>query len=118
MRAILYPPASGLSLALAVLGVRTDHAHHAAPMNDLALHADFLYRCPNLHFSTPSPLGGPSSPLLRAVALLITVNDSAASQIVRRQFHRHAISRQNTNEIFAHLPRTMGHHLGLGVQLD
>src|SRR3984885_10545183 len=48
-----------LSLALAVLGVRADYAHHAAPMNNLALHADFLYRCPNLHFSTPCPLWGP-----------------------------------------------------------
>ena len=32
-----------LTLALAVLRVRTNHANHAAPMNDLALHADFLY---------------------------------------------------------------------------
>src|ERR1700675_3364020 len=100
MRAILYPPASGLSLALAVLGVRTNHAHHAAPMNDLALHADFLYRCPNLHFSTPSPLGGPRrSARPRTAALLVAVNDSAARQIVGRKLHRHAISRQNTNEI-------------------
>src|SRR5579863_7908661 len=104
MRAILYPPASGLSLALAVLRVGTDHAHHAAPMHDLALHADFLYRCPNLHFSTPSPLRGPVVLLLRAAALLVTVNDSAARQIVGRKLHRHAISRQNTNEILAHLP--------------
>src|SRR5208282_5325048 len=38
-----------LTLALAVLRIHADHAHHAAPMNDLALHADFLDRCPNLH---------------------------------------------------------------------
>src|SRR5580658_7882621 len=93
MRAILYPPASGLSLALAVLGVRTDHAHHAAPMNDLALHADFLYRCPNLHFSTPSPRRGPSVLLLCAAELLVAIHDSSARQIVRRKLHRHAISR-------------------------
>src|SRR5271154_2123977 len=81
-----------LSLALAVLGVRTNHAHHAAPMNDLALHADFLYRCPNLHFSTPSPLGGPLFLSLRAAAaLFVAVHDSAARQIVGRKLHRHAI---------------------------
>jgi len=44
-----------LSLALAVFRVHANHANHAAPMNDLALHADFLDRCPNLHFdSIPS----------------------------------------------------------------
>jgi hypothetical protein len=39
-----------LALALAVLCVRANHTDHAAAMNDLALHADFLYRCPNFHF--------------------------------------------------------------------
>jgi hypothetical protein len=38
-----------LTLALAVLGVHANHPHHAAPMDDLALHANFLDRCSNLH---------------------------------------------------------------------
>jgi hypothetical protein len=39
-----------LPLALAVLGVDADHPHHAAPMDNLALHTNFLDRCTNLHF--------------------------------------------------------------------
>src|SRR5580693_2865506 len=42
-----------LALALAMLGVRTDHAHYAAPMNDFALHADLLNRCSYFHFFCP-----------------------------------------------------------------
>ena len=38
-----------LTLALAVLSIYTDHAHHAAPMYDLALHTDFLYGGPDFH---------------------------------------------------------------------
>jgi hypothetical protein len=38
-----------LALALAVFRVDANHAHDAAPMNDFALHANFLYRCANLH---------------------------------------------------------------------
>jgi hypothetical protein len=38
-----------LALALAVFRVYANHAHHTAPMNDLALHANFLDRCSNLH---------------------------------------------------------------------
>src|SRR5215831_2808663 len=44
------PDENQLSLALAVLGIRTDHAHDAATMDDLALHANFLDRCSNFHF--------------------------------------------------------------------
>jgi hypothetical protein len=32
-----------LALALAVLGIDANHAHNAAPMNDLALHANLFY---------------------------------------------------------------------------
>src|ERR1700739_3321395 len=54
MRAMLFLPAS-LTLALAVLCVRTDHAHYSAPMNHFALHANFLYRCSYLHFDSVLP---------------------------------------------------------------
>jgi hypothetical protein len=33
----------GLTLALLVLGVLTDHAHHATAVDDLALVTDLLY---------------------------------------------------------------------------
>ena len=38
-----------LSLPLLMLGIFADHAHHAVTANDLALIANLLYRCPNLH---------------------------------------------------------------------
>jgi hypothetical protein len=38
-----------LALALAVLGIGANHAHDAAAMNDLALHANLLDRSTNLH---------------------------------------------------------------------
>ena len=62
-----------LALALAVLRVYADHAHHAAPMDDFALHTDFLYGGPDFHFR-----------FLFAFRyfLLISVHDPAARQIV------------------------------------
>jgi len=38
-----------LSLTLLVLGVLADHPHHTLAVDDLALIADFLYRCSYLH---------------------------------------------------------------------
>src|SRR5208282_1569144 len=35
-----------LALTLPVLWIDANHAHHSAPVNDLALHANFLNRCP------------------------------------------------------------------------
>src|SRR5712672_1592261 len=42
---------SRLSLALLVLRIGANHAHHAAPVNHLALVANLFYRCPNFHNS-------------------------------------------------------------------
>jgi hypothetical protein len=39
-----------LTLALAMLRVNANDAHHATPMNDFALHTDFLYGGPDFHF--------------------------------------------------------------------
>jgi hypothetical protein len=51
MRAMRAPQFSfeKLSLALLVLGVDANHAHHAAPVDHLALVANLFYRCPNFH---------------------------------------------------------------------
>jgi hypothetical protein len=46
-----------LTLALTVFRVLANHPDHAAPMNDLALHADFLDRCPDFHFFDSVPRG-------------------------------------------------------------
>jgi hypothetical protein len=46
-----------LSLTLLVLGHFTDHANFAVTMNDLALVANLLYGCTNLHcFASLRPL--------------------------------------------------------------
>jgi hypothetical protein len=49
-RAIIF----SLTLALAVFRVGADHANHSAAVNHFALHANLLYRCPNLHFLSPT----------------------------------------------------------------
>src|SRR5579864_7757096 len=92
MRAMLFLPAS-LTLALAVLRVRTDHAHYSAPMNHFALHANFLYRCSYLHFDSVLP----------ALRLLVAVDNPPARQIVGRKLHCHAVTRKNADEILPHL---------------
>jgi hypothetical protein len=38
-----------LTLALLVLGIAANNAHHAAAVNNLALAANFLNRCPDFH---------------------------------------------------------------------
>src|ERR1700691_5740964 len=45
-----------LSLTLAMFGVCADHPNHPAAVNHFALHADFLYRCPNFHLMLRSSL--------------------------------------------------------------
>jgi hypothetical protein len=42
-----------LSLALLVFCVLADHTHHTTARNDLAFGANLLYRCPNLHCTSP-----------------------------------------------------------------
>src|SRR3984893_15267954 len=93
-----------LSLTLLVLRVGADNAHHAAPMNHLALVANLFYRCPYFH--------DPSS-----CKLLIAVDDAAARQIVRRKLDGYFVSRENTNKIFAHLAGNVRQHLMLVFQL-
>ena len=51
--------------------------------------------------------GGPTILLFRAAALLVTVNDPAARQIVGRKLHRHAVTRKNANEILPHFSADM-----------
>src|ERR1700732_1985799 len=85
MRAIFF----SLTLALAVLCIHTDHAHHAAPMHNLALHTDFLNRCPYLHFP------------LRSFCLLlfVAIHNASARQVIRGKLNSHAIPRKDADEI-------------------
>jgi hypothetical protein len=69
---------SPLALALAVLGVDANHAHHSAPMNDLAFHTDLFYRGPNLHFFLrPFCKDKSKSAGLKAPALHLNLNPTA-----------------------------------------
>src|SRR6266478_5688688 len=120
---------SDLSLALLVLRVGANHAHHAAPVNHLALVANLLYRCPYFHFASLFPASATrayrklaSLVLGRAKArpyngvLLVAVDDAAARQIVRRKLHGYFVSRENTNKIFAHLAGNVRQHSMLVFQ--
>jgi hypothetical protein len=44
---------TALSLPLFVLRIGTDHSHHTTAVNNLALIANFLYRCSNFHKNRP-----------------------------------------------------------------
>src|SRR5208282_4762436 len=49
--------------------------------------------------------------------LLVAVDDPATSQIVRRKLDRYFVSRQNPDEIFAHLAGNVRQHLMLVFEL-
>jgi hypothetical protein len=46
-------PGFRLALALLVLCVLADHSHNPTACDDLALDANFLYRCTDLHLLLP-----------------------------------------------------------------
>src|SRR2546423_1729130 len=94
---------SFLALALFMLRIGANYAHHPAPMNHLALVANLFYRRPYFH--------NPSS------CLFVTIHNTAARQIVWRKLHRHFISRQNADEILAHFAGNVRQHLMLVLQL-
>ena len=56
--------------------------------------------------------------LLKKRPLTFSVRDSAFGQIIGRQFHADFVSRNDTNEVFAHPPCDMRHHLVSGFQLN
>ena len=58
----------------------------------------------------------PFSP--RRPGLLVTVDDAAARQIVRRELDGDAITGEDADEILAHLAGDMGEHLMLVIELD
>src|SRR5262249_21247648 len=72
-----------LSLALFVLGIYADHAHHTLAMDDLALVTNFLYRRSDFH----------NSPRTLPIDSLISIYDSSPIQIIWRKLHRHLVAR-------------------------
>jgi hypothetical protein len=123
-----------LALPLTVLRIAANHAHNAATMNDLALHANFLNRCSDFHYdSVLSHILGLETPNQNAglkpgttfkpyepskAALLITVDNPAARQVVGRKLDRNLIAGQNPNKILPHLPRNVRKHLMLVFELN
>lgn len=84
-----------LALTLLVTRVLTDHHHVAVTTDDLALIADRLDAGVNLHAS---------------VFLLVAVDDAAASEVVGRQLHNHAVSGENTDVVLTHFARDVREH--------
>src|SRR6185295_3396014 len=74
-----------LALALLVALVRADHAQHPVPPDDLALVAPLLDRRRNLHRSS------------RHRFLTEAVGDSSPAEVVRAQFHQHAVAEQDAD---------------------
>ena len=67
--------------------VFTDNHHVAVTANDLALIANGLDAWVYLH---------------ALIFLLVAVNNSAASQVVCRQFNNHSVSGENSNVVLSH----------------
>src|SRR6185437_13421732 len=99
-----------LSLTLFMLRVLADHTHHTLAVDDLALIANFLYGCSDLHiqFSVLS--------FQFSVALFITINNSSAIQVVGRKLDRYFVSGKNADEILAHFSGNVRQHLVLAFQ--
>ena len=93
-----------LSLPLFMFRILADHAHHAFAVDDLALVTNLFYRCSYFHAQFPGS-HSLSEQAARPFAtfLLISVDDSAAIQIVGRKFNRHLVPRKNAYEILPHL---------------
>src|SRR5581483_5767011 len=104
-----------LPLPLLVLRVFADHAHHAAAVDDLALVANFLYRCPNLH-KNRSRFSFPVSFLAKRKPLFVPVDDPSPRQVVGRKLHGHAVAGKNANEVLAHLAGDVRQHLMFVLQ--
>src|SRR5258708_30829792 len=95
MRAIFSPCRGLLPLALLMLGIDADHSHASAPVDHLALVTNFFDACPYFHGS------------YSFLSLLIAIDNPAARQVIRRKLHRDFVSRQNADEVLAHLAGDM-----------
>src|SRR5437016_7216409 len=48
----------------------------------------------------------------------LSVGDSTAAEVVRRQLHLHLVARKDADVVLSHLPRDLRQHLVAVVQLD
>jgi hypothetical protein len=88
-----------LALTLFVARIRAaNHAHNAFALDDLAITANALNRCHHFHDIT------------LFFKSLRPEHDPRTRQIVRRQFNRHLVARQDTDVMHAHLARDVSQH--------
>src|SRR5579863_6836789 len=100
------------SLSLLVFRILANHPHHTLAVDDLALVANFLHRCPYFHkpvlgrsslvvrqtnpeLLTASKASIASRSQLEAHSLFVSIHNPPAIQVVGRKLNRDFISRQN-----------------------
>src|SRR5690606_35762405 len=101
-----FPAPCWLSLPLLMLRVRTDNPNDAVATNDLTFCANLFYRRSNFHLPIPCRRTRHTG----SCPLFIAIDDSASSQIIRRQLHLDLIARENTDKELPHLSRHVSHH--------
>src|SRR6185436_15014864 len=90
-----------LTLTLLVARIGTDHSHHTLAADDLAIAAHLLDRCCDFHASLLNPSDS---------SLLGPEHDACAAQVIRRQFDRDLVSRQDADVVHTHLPGNVPEH--------
>jgi hypothetical protein len=96
-------------LALFVLGIfLANDPVDAFSADHLAVFAQLLDRGPDFH----------GFPRWDGWALLESINDATAAEIVRRDLDQDPVTRKNADEILSHLAADMSKHLVLVLQLN
>ena len=93
-----------LSLALFVPRVTTNHHHVSVAANHATPVANLLDARANLHFLLSCrPRTREPGPFLLSTRLLVAIDDAATGQVIGAQLHNHAILRENSDVVLAHL---------------
>src|SRR5690606_11504620 len=82
----------------------TNDSNYAMALDDLAVAADPLYGCEHFHVC---PLSSKSGYLQISLG---TEHYARSTQIVRRQFHCHLVTRKNTDIVHSHLSGYMAEY--------
>jgi hypothetical protein len=115
-----------LALTLFVAWIFADHHDHTITADHLALIADRLHARVNLHgllllrlrvqWSVTTFVARiPEGNLNNEKSLLVAVDDTAAVEVVRAEFHHYAILREDSNVVLTHLSRdSCKHNVSIG----
>ena len=100
---------AGSALTLLVPRIRADDHDPAMPANDPALAADLLHTRLNLHRGLlQSRATACPAPSVRS---LVPVDNPAAAQVIRTQFHDDPVIGQDPDVVHPHLPADVGEDL-------